>query len=1000
MPDLALAGVVDKKRSVVLVAVAAALVAAAPAQAGPLLSGKLGARRALDRSCDAQLGAARGSSVHKQVTAPGSGWINARLTPASGRRADWDVAVFDRASRRVVAASADFGSNDVASGLVTKGESLVVQACRRSGASKVDLDVDFNAVSTRKAPKASMVRVSTPNRARRQELAGLGVDVTEHVGPGFTDVVIQGAGDARKLRGRKFVYRTLVSDLAARDRADRRADAHFAATTRASTFPSRRTTYRRLADYGDDMKKLVRENPTLVRPVTLPYKTWEGRTLQGIEIGSNVHARDGRPVFLMLGLHHAREWPAGEHTIEWAYELINGWRAGNARVRRIMRAERTIVIPVVNPDGFNASREAGQNEGGGNGRGGNDTVETANIVAHVNEYRRKNCRLIDDSPSGNCAQPSFGLAEPGVDINRNYGALWGGPGASTDPTAQDYRGPAPFSEPESRDVRWLISRRQVTTMITNHTDAGLVLRPPGVSAQGLTIDEAAMKKLGDAMAAQNGYKSQFGFQLYDTSGTTEDWSYLSTGGYGYTFEIGQTNFHPPFATAAAEWDGTAELARKVHGHGNREAYFIAAENVANRTQHSLLTGKAPDGAVLRLHKTFKTPTSPVIDANGNEGAVRTFTDNLDSTMVVPSSGRFTWDINPSTRPLVAKAKGRLAHGKPSAAINFASNGPAATTPCAASDSPPPSCYEDHLITVPRGAGIDNARATVRIQWNTPVSDWDMLIYRADAAGHATGEPIGSSQQGTTNFEETTINEPFLPNRFVVRAVNFAAVAPADSWTGRVTFGGPPAYTPARTEDWTLTCEGRGKVGLRREILIKRGQSRTLDLSKCAPVACVSAHKGIKGKRVGPAVLGRSRKRQRKLIKSRRLKGRAKIDRYCVAGGGSLRIAYPTHRLTRRWSRRTRKRYKSKAILAISSSKRFKVKKVGVGTRSRTARRRLHGERRIKVGTSVWYVVSGKQSRILFRIHKGKVADIGLASKRLTRTRLATSRLLHGWGRRP
>ena len=143
----------------------------------------------------------------------------------------------------------------------------------------------------------------------------------------------------------------------------------------------------------------------------------------------------------------------------------------------------------------------------------------------------------------------------------------------------------------------------------------------------------------------------------------------------------------------------------------------------------------------------------------------------------------------------------------------------------------------------------------------------------------------------------------------------------------------------------------------------------------------TGRKGIKGKHVGPAVLGRSRKRQRRLIKSRRLKGRRQVDRYCVAGGGSLRIGYPTRRLNRRWSRRSRRRYKSKAILAISSSKRFKVKRVRVGTGARTARRRLR-LRRIKVGTSVWYVISGKQSRILFRIKRDKVADIGLASKRL------------------
>ena len=40
------------------------------------------------------------------------------------------------------------------------------------------------------------------------------------------------------------------------------------------------------------------------------------------------------------------------------------------------------------------------------------------------------------------------------------------------------------------------------------------------------------------MAAQNGYSNWKGYQLYDTTGTTEDWSYFTTGGFGFTFEIG------------------------------------------------------------------------------------------------------------------------------------------------------------------------------------------------------------------------------------------------------------------------------------------------------------------------------------------------------------------------------------------------------------------------------------------------------------------------------
>ena len=63
-----------------------------------------------------------------------------------------------------------------------------------------------------------------------------------------------------------------------------------------------------------------------MRPITLRNKTFEGRPVEGIEIATNPTARDGRPVFLQMGVHHAREWPSGEHAMEWAYELITGAR--------------------------------------------------------------------------------------------------------------------------------------------------------------------------------------------------------------------------------------------------------------------------------------------------------------------------------------------------------------------------------------------------------------------------------------------------------------------------------------------------------------------------------------------------------------------------------------------------------------------------------------------------------------------------------------------------
>ena len=82
------------------------------------------------------------------------------------------------------------------------------------------------------------------------------------------------------------------------------------------------------------------------------------------------------------------------------------------------------------------------------------------------------------------------------------------------------------------------------------------------------------------MAQQNGYISQSGYDLYDTTGTTEDWSYFATGGLGFTFEIGLNEFHPPFEEIIGEYVGAGAYA----GKGNREAYFLAMENAADAEQ--------------------------------------------------------------------------------------------------------------------------------------------------------------------------------------------------------------------------------------------------------------------------------------------------------------------------------------------------------------------------------------------------------------------------------
>ena len=107
------------------------------------------------------------------------------------------------------------------------------------------------------------------------------------------------------------------------------------------------------------------------------------------------------------------------------------------------------------------------------------------------------------------------------------------------------------------------------------------------------------------MAAENGYSNVFSYQIgYDHVGTTDGWSYYTTGGLGYVFEIGNTNSHPLYAETVQNYDGSA-----VPGGGNREAYYVAMESAANTAHHAVLTGGAPTGTILRLTKSFTNRTS-------------------------------------------------------------------------------------------------------------------------------------------------------------------------------------------------------------------------------------------------------------------------------------------------------------------------------------------------------------------------------------------------------
>ncbi|MGB9376157.1 MAG: M14 family metallopeptidase [Mycobacteriales bacterium] len=647
-----------------------------------------------------------------------------------------------------------------------------------------------------------LVRVDTPTRADKDRLAAMDLDLTEHAGPDFVEAVLHSADDAARVTAAGLHYEVTVPDLALRTAQNNRASKAYAAAVAQSPLPSGRDSYRTLGDYNGDLRQLAALKPDVVKRFALPHKSLEGRTVYGVEISDSVNsaATDAKPAMLIMGLHHAREWPSGEMTMEFAYDLVKN-HGRDARITDLLKKTRVLVVPVVNVDGFNQSVTQGllldlrSVDNGG-------TVSVLGTPG--NAYKRKNCRVadgVDSTPPGACdAAASPGGYGVGIDPNRNYGGFWGGPGASSTFADPTYRGAGPFSEPETQNVRDLVSGEQVTTLITNHTYSNLVLRPPGLRAQGDTADEAVYADLGARMAANNGYTNEHSYQLYDTTGTTEDWSYYATGGLGFTFEIGE-EFHPPFPTVVDEYFGTGKYA----GKGNREAYLTALASTADPAMHSRISGTAPAGAVLRIRKQFATPTY--------DGS--SFTDRLDSAMTVGTNGRFTWNVNPSTRPLVMKHRLQVLAEKPTREETYK---PSKTLL--------PTQYEDKEFVVTE---TDQDLLKVNLDWPTP-DDYDLEVYYKEADGTLT--KVGSSGNAAGEKEMATVDKP-KPGTYVLRVINFSSVSPDWTMTAGLYTANDVIIGDGLVENWTLTCERPdGTVLQTVPVVVDRGQQVKPDLSVC------------------------------------------------------------------------------------------------------------------------------------------------------------------------
>ena len=75
-----------------------------------------------------------------------------------------------------------------------------------------------------------------------------------------------------------------------------------------------------------------------------------------MEIAENVaNPPDGRPAYVQVGTHHAREWPANEATFEWGHRADQGLQVRQLADCGDRQGRPQIIMPVLNVDGFDVT---------------------------------------------------------------------------------------------------------------------------------------------------------------------------------------------------------------------------------------------------------------------------------------------------------------------------------------------------------------------------------------------------------------------------------------------------------------------------------------------------------------------------------------------------------------------------------------------------------------------------------------------------------------------
>ena len=280
--------------------------------------------------------------------------------------------------------------------------------------------------------------------------------------------------------------------------------------------------YHSYAETQTEVDLLATTYPTLCERLSMGT-SYEGRDIPVLRITSQVPARraDGKPEVLIFGNLHARELMSVEIPLRFARYLLENY-ATDPEVAALVDTRDIYIAPMMNPDGH--------------------VFVENNTQLNWWEWWRKNRR-----PNGD--------GTIGVDLNRNFSYEWGldDLGSSSDPSSLVYRGPAPFSEPETQALEAFIASRDFVMVLSYHSFAEVLIYPWAYDLL-YTVDHELYRTLGDVLTVENGYTAGNVAEgiLYTVNGGSDDWGYgenTTKNSYlAFTVEVNnadQGGFGPP-----------------------------------------------------------------------------------------------------------------------------------------------------------------------------------------------------------------------------------------------------------------------------------------------------------------------------------------------------------------------------------------------------------------------------------------------------------------------